>query len=83
MGLGWPSPDPRLRMAVEVVRSNTDHVGTIAVIGQGLSSEGFASEDPPPAFDEIQPRRSHRNERMPNAWMGLELLADRSTGMAR
>jgi hypothetical protein len=86
MGFGWPSPDPRRSMTVEVIRGDTGHVGNVAVIGQGLSGEGFAPNDPPktpPALDEVEPGGSHRNERVADTGMRFQPRADRSTGMAR
>ena len=83
MKFGWPSPDPRRSMAVEVIRGDTGHVGNVAVIGQGLPGEGFAPKDPPPALDEVEPGGSHRNERVADTGMRFQPRADRSTGMAR
>jgi hypothetical protein len=82
MGLGWASPDPGLGMAIEMLRGNTGDVGDIVVIGQRLSGKGFAPKDPPPAFNQVQPGRSHRNEGVLDAGMNVEPLPDGSTGVA-
>ena len=82
MGLGWSSPDPGVGVAIEVLGRDPGHVGNIVIIGQRLSREGFAPEDPPPALNQIQPRRSHRNEGMLDPRMGFEPFPDRATGVA-
>jgi hypothetical protein len=52
MGLGRPSPDPRLGVAVELLSGDAGDIRDIVVIGQRLPGKGFAPEDPPPAFNE-------------------------------
>ena len=82
MGLGRPSPDPGFGMAIEVLGGDPGHEGNVVIIGQRLSRKGFAPEDPPPALNEIEPRRSHRNEGVLDAGMGFEPLPDRPAGVA-
>ena len=82
MALGRASPDPGFRVAIEMLGRNLGHVGDVVIIGQRLSSKGFAPEDPPPALNQIQPGRSYRNESMLDAGMGFEPLPNRTAGMA-
>ena len=60
MGLGEASPDPGVGVTIQVLSGDLGHVGTIVVISQGLSGEGLAPEDPPPALDQIQPDSARR-----------------------
>jgi len=82
MGPGRASPDPGLGVAIEMLSRAPGHISNIVIIGQRLSCEGFAPEDPPPALDQIQPRRSHWNEGVLNAGMGVEPFPDRPAGVA-
>jgi hypothetical protein len=82
MGLGWASPDPGSRVAIEVLCRDSGHVGNVMIISQRLSGEGFAPEDPPAAFNQIEPGRSDRNEGVLDAGMGFEPFPDGTTGMA-
>lgn len=81
MRLRWPSPDPGLGMAVEVTGGDPRDVGDVMVISQRLAREGFAPEDAPPPFDQIEPGRSHGNEGVLDAGMGLQPLPDGATGV--
>ena len=76
------APHPGRGMAVEVRCSDPGDVGDVVIVGQGLSSEGFAPEDPPPSLNQVQPRRSHRDEGMPDPRVGFEPVPDRTTGVA-
>jgi hypothetical protein len=82
MGLRWPPPDPRLGMAIEVVGGDTGYERNIVIIGQRLPREGFAAEDPPPPFDQIEPGGSYRNEGVLDPRMGLQPFPDRPARMA-
>jgi hypothetical protein len=82
MGLGEASPDPGVGVTIQVLGGDPGHVGKVVVISQGLSSEGLAAEDPPPALDQIQPGGSHRNTGVLDPRMGLEPLPDRTAGVA-
>jgi hypothetical protein len=42
-------------VTIQVLGGDLGHVGNIVVISQGLSGEGLAPEDSPPALDQIQP----------------------------
>jgi hypothetical protein len=63
-------------MATRVLCGDPRHGGNIVVIGQGLSSKGFAPEDAPPTFNQVEPYGSHRNEGMLDAGMGFEPFPD-------
>jgi hypothetical protein len=82
MGPGWATPDPGVGMAIEMLGGDPRHEGNVMIIGQRLPREGFAPEDAPPAFNEIEPGRSYRNEGMLDPRMGFEPLSDRTTGVA-
>ena len=82
LGLGEASPDPGGGVTVQVLGGDLGHVGDIVVISQGLSSEGLAPEDPPPALNQIQPGSSHWNEGVLDLRMGFEPLPDRATAVA-
>jgi hypothetical protein len=82
MGLGRPPPDPGSGMPIEVIGGAPRDIRDIVVIGQRRPGEGFAPEDPPPPFNQIQPGRADRNEGLPNARMGFQPRADRATGVA-
>lgn len=57
-------------MAVELGGRDAGDVGDVVVIGQRLAGEGFAAEDPPPAFNQIEPRRANGKEGVGDAWGG-------------
>ena len=82
MRLGRASPDPGFGVAIEVLGGDPGHVGNVVIIGQRLSREGFAPEDAPPALNQIEPGRSHRNEGVLDARMGFQPLPDGATGVA-
>jgi hypothetical protein len=69
-------------MAIEVLGRDPGHEGNVVVIGQRLSGKSFAPEDPPPPFNQIQPRRSDRNESVLDAGMGFQPLPDGTAGVA-
>jgi len=51
----WATPDPRLGVPIELGGCQTHHVGDVFIVGEGLSGEGFAAEETPPALDQVQP----------------------------
>jgi hypothetical protein len=75
-----PPPDPRLGMAIEMLGGDAGYIGNIMIIGQGLSGEGFASEDGPPPLNQIQPSGSHGDAGVLDPRMCFQLLPDRSAG---
>jgi hypothetical protein len=82
MGLGWASPDPGCSMTIQVLGGDPGDIGNVVVIGQGLPGKGVAPEDAPPALNQIQPSRSHRDEGMLDPGMSIQPLPDRTTGVA-
>jgi hypothetical protein len=60
--LGRPTPHPWLGASIEL--SSGDRCGLLDLIsvGKTLSSEGITSEEPPPAFLQVQPAGSFRDE---------------------
>jgi hypothetical protein len=78
----WASPDPGAGMAVELSGGDAGGVGDILGVGQRHAREGFAAEEPPPAFDEVEPGGADRNEGVLDPRVGREPLPDRSTQVA-
>lgn len=66
MALWWrrTPPDPRLGMAVEVGGGNARGVGNVVGISDRYPSKGLAAEDPPSAFDEVEPGGTRGDEGM-------------------
>jgi hypothetical protein len=56
------APDPRLGVPIELGSCQTHHVGDVLMVGEGLSSKGFAAEQTPPALDQVEPGGAHRDE---------------------
>ena len=81
-GLGGRPQTQGLAWRLRCCGRDSGHVGNVMIIGQRLSGEGFAPEDPPPALNQIQPRRSYRNEGVLDAGMGFQPLPDGTTGVA-
>ena len=42
-------------MAIELSRRDASDVGDVVVVGERLAGKRLAAEDPPPAFDQIEP----------------------------
>lgn len=49
------APDPRLRVTIELGRSEAGGVGDVGGVGERDAREGLATEDPPPALDQVEP----------------------------
>jgi len=77
-----PSPDPGAGVTVELSGGDAGGGGNILGIGQRHAREGCAAEEPPPAFDEVQPGGADRNEGVLDPRVGREPLPDRSTQVA-
>jgi len=78
----WPSPDPRLGMAVELCRGGARDVGDVVGVGQGLAREGLAAEDAPPPLDQVQPGGPDRDEGVLDARVIGQPRANRATAVA-
>src|SRR5258708_19264839 len=74
--LGRTSPDPGTGMGIELTGGHPHGQGDLLPIGEALAGEGGATEQAPPAFDEVEPGRTHRDEGVPEAWVGGEPVAD-------
>src|SRR5258708_23139464 len=68
LGLG-PSPDPGPGAGVELGGGHPGSVGDLAGVGECLSGQRLAPEDPPPAFLQVQPAGALRDEGMADAGM--------------
>jgi hypothetical protein len=77
-----PSPDPGCRVAIELSGGDTRDVGDIVGVGQRHAGEGRATEEAPPAFDEIEPGGADGNERLVDARMVRKPVPNRSTQVA-
>jgi hypothetical protein len=49
------TPDPRIGVAIELGGRDPGNRGDIVGVSEGLSGEGFAAEEPPPAFLQVEP----------------------------
>ena len=81
MVLGWPSPDPGLGAPIELLGRDAGGLFDLLGIGKTLPGERIAAEEPPPAFLQIEPACSRRNEDVVNARMPLQPGARLQTGM--
>ena len=61
-GLGRPSPDPGFRPVVELLGRHLHRLVNLIGIGKALACECIATEEPPPAFLQIEPTRAFGNE---------------------
>jgi hypothetical protein len=59
---GRASPDPQGGVAIELGRGETGGVGDVGGISQRDAREGCATEDTPPALDQVQPGGASRDE---------------------
>ena len=67
-----PSPDPGPGAGVELGGGHPGGAGDLVGVGEFLSGQRLAPEDPPPAFLEIQPAGALGDEGVPDAGMALE-----------
>jgi len=65
----WTAPDPGSGIAIELGSSNAGDIRNVVVVSERLTGKRLAAEDPPPAFNEVQPRRADGNKRMLDARM--------------
>src|SRR5258708_33405113 len=66
---GRPPPHPRLGLMVELYRSHLHGSFNLISIGETLPGKGITTEEPPPAFLEVEPTGTLGNEDVLNAWM--------------
>lgn len=69
MILGRPSPDPGLSSMIELSGGDAGSLLDLARIGKALSSKRITTEEAPPAFLQVEPARSRRNEDVMEARM--------------
>ena len=79
--LGWPTPDPGLGAPIQLLGGDASGVFDLLGIGKALSGQCIAAEEPPPAFLQIEPACSRRNEDVVNARMLLQPGARLHTGV--
>jgi hypothetical protein len=60
--LGRPTPDPRVGAPVELSGRDARGLLNFISVGKTLSRKRIAAEEPPPAFLEVQPAGSFRDE---------------------
>jgi len=82
MILGRASPDPGLSSPVELSRRYMRRLLDFRGGGETLPSQGIATEEPPPAFLQIQPAGSRRDKDVMEARMLCHPGAGLSTVMA-
>src|SRR5215831_2535346 len=54
---------------IELSRGHTRGLLNLISVSKTLSSQGITAEEPPPAFLQIEPARSCRNEDLMESWM--------------
>jgi hypothetical protein len=81
--LGRSTPDPRLGAPIELSGGDARGLLNRVGVGETLSSQGIATEEPPPAFLEVQPAGSFRDEDVVEAGMLGQPGAGLSTSVAR
>jgi hypothetical protein len=64
---GRPSPDPRLCSMVELCRGHLHGALDLISIGKTLAGKRITTEEPPPAFLEVEPTSTLGNEDVLNA----------------
>src|SRR5258705_8184921 len=86
LGLGW-SPDGGPGAGVELGGGLPGGVGDLVGVGEVLSGQGLAPEDPPPALLQVRPAGALGDEGVPDAGMvfqpgpgGLAVVAGQVTG---
>jgi hypothetical protein len=67
--LGRPSPNPGLGPSVELRGSYAPGQVDLARVGKALTGEGIAAEETPPAFLQVEPTCSFRDEDVLETWM--------------
>jgi len=70
--LGWPTPDPGLGAPIQLLGGHTGGLLDLFGIGEALPGKRIAAEEPPPAFLQIEPACSRRDEDVVNARMLLQ-----------
>src|SRR6266446_10291291 len=68
LGLG-SSPDPGPGAGVELGGGHPGGAGDLVGVGEVLSGQGLAPEDPPPAFLQVEPAGALGDEGVPDAGM--------------
>jgi hypothetical protein len=69
-------------VTIELGSRGAGHVGDVVGVGDRYSGEGFAPEEAPPAFDEVQPGSTHGDEGLLDARMRGQPVADGAAGVA-
>ena len=68
-GLGGTTPDPGLGASIKLGGGDPGGLFDLVGISKALPGQRIATEEPPPAFLQIEPAGTCRNEDMMEAWM--------------
>ena len=82
MGTRRTPPDPGCGMAVELGSGDAGDVGDVVGVGHRRAGEGFAPEQAPPPFDQVQPGGADRNEGVLDPRVGGQPVPDGTAGVA-
>src|SRR5262249_36167876 len=84
VAVGWrrAAPDPGLGPGIEVLRGDARRQSDLAGVGEGLAGERLATEEPPPAFLQVEPAGARREGHGVDPRMEPQPLLDGPTGMA-
>jgi hypothetical protein len=69
-------------MLIELSRSSADSVFNFEMVGKGLTGKGIATQEPPPAFLQVEPTRPFGDGYLMHARMVVEPGANRRAGVA-
>jgi hypothetical protein len=75
------APDPGVSMPVELGGGQAGGVSDVVCARQRDAGEGFAAEDAPPPFDEVEPGRADWDESVLNTRTPCQPVANRTTAV--
>src|SRR5258708_13048061 len=81
-GLRRAAPDPGTGTGIELTSGDPHGQGDLLPVGEALAGDGGATEPAPPAFDESEPSRTHRDEGVVEARVLRQPRADGATRVA-
>jgi hypothetical protein len=76
---GWAAPHPWFRFAIQLPGGDPRRLSDLVAVGEIHPGQRLPPEHTPPRLDEVQPRRSFRDERVLDPGMLLQPLSDQST----